>query len=133
MSVNFEGYNEKILTFEKDTGSITIGYPVKVSSNGKVSQCSSGDKFCGFAVSVRENLVGVQMSGYKEIKYANAERTALYSKKVDDSISKVEISSNINRSITGDDKIILLKVKLTNIFTDDDYEMIIPINLVRNS
>lgn len=71
MSVNFEGYNEKILTFEKDTGSITIGYPVKVSSNGKVSQCSNGDKFCGFAVSVRENLVGVQMSGYKEIKYAN--------------------------------------------------------------
>ena len=69
----------------------------------------------------------------KEIKYANAERTALYSKKVDDSISKVEISSNINRSINGDDKIVLLKVKLTNIFTDDAYEMIIPINLVRNS
>ncbi len=69
MSVSFEGYNERILTFEKD-GDIAVGNPVKISKNGKVSECSSsGEKFCGFAVSVRDNLVGVQMSGYREASY----------------------------------------------------------------
>ena len=71
MGVCFEGYDEKVLTFEKGTGEITVGYPVKISGNGKVSQCSSGDEFCGFAVSVRENLVAVQMSGYRESGYAD--------------------------------------------------------------
>lgn len=69
MSISFEGFNEKVLTFEKDTGAVAAGDPVKISGNGKVSKCSTGEKFCGFAVSVRDNLVGVQISGYREVDY----------------------------------------------------------------
>lgn len=71
MSISFEGYNENVLTFEKDTGAIAVGDPVKISGSGKVSKCSTGDMFCGFAVSVRDSLIGVQMSGYREAKYAD--------------------------------------------------------------
>lgn len=71
MGVCFDGYDEKILTFEK-SGTVTEGYPVKISENGKVSNCSKDDKFCGFAVSVRDNIVAVQMGGYREATCSSA-------------------------------------------------------------
>ena len=70
----------------------------------------------------------------KEIRfYEGAEegkdRVTLYAKKVDDSISEVEISSNINRNVKPSDRIVFFNIKLKNIFTDNAYEMVIPINL----
>ena len=59
------------------------------------------------------------------------DRVTLYSKKVDDSISEVEISSNINRNVKPSDRIVFFNIKLKNIFTNNTYEMVIPINLVR--
>lgn len=72
----------------------------------------------------------------KEIRYSeDAEegenRVTLYAKKVDDSISEVEISSNINGNVKPSDRIVFFNIKLKNIFTDNVYEMVIPINLVR--
>ena len=72
----------------------------------------------------------------KEIRFSEGaeegkDRVTLYSKKVDDSISEVEISSNINRSVKPSDRIVFFNIKLKNIFTDNAYEMVIPINLVR--
>ena len=59
------------------------------------------------------------------------DRVTLYSKKVDDSISEVEISSNINGNVKPSDRIVFFNIKLKNIFTDNVYEIVIPINLVR--
>ena len=59
------------------------------------------------------------------------DRVTLYSKKVDDSISEVEISSNINGNVKPSDRIVFFNIKLKNIFTNNTYEMVIPINLVR--
>ena len=70
----------------------------------------------------------------KEIRFSEGaeegkDRVTLYSKKVDDSISEVEISSNINRNVKPSDRIVFFNIKLKNIFTDNAYEMVIPINL----
>lgn len=72
----------------------------------------------------------------KEIRFSEGaeegkDRVTLYAKKVDDSISEVEISSNINRNVKPSDRIVFFNIKLKNIFTDNVYEMVIPINLVR--
>ena len=72
----------------------------------------------------------------KEIRFSEGaeegeNRVTLYAKKVDDSISEVEISSNINRNVKPSDRIVFFNIKLKNIFTDNSYEMVIPINLVR--
>lgn len=70
----------------------------------------------------------------KEIRFSEGaeeekDRVTLYSKKVDDSISEVEISSNINGNVKPNDRIVFFNIKLKNIFTDNAYEMVIPINL----
>lgn len=72
----------------------------------------------------------------KEIRFSEGaeegeNRVTLYAKKVDDSISEVEISSNINRNVKPSDRIVFFNIKLKNIFTNNTYEMVIPINLVR--
>lgn len=72
----------------------------------------------------------------KEIRFSEGaeegkDRVTLYAKKVDDSISEVEISSNINRNVKPSDRIVFFNIKLKNIFTNNTYEMVIPINLVR--
>lgn len=72
----------------------------------------------------------------KEIRFSEGaeegkDRVTLYAKKVDDSISEVEISSNINGNVKPSDGIVFFNIKLKNIFTDNVYEMVIPINLVR--
>lgn len=70
----------------------------------------------------------------KEIRFSEGaekreDRVTLYAKKIDDSISEVEISSNINRDVKPSDRIVFFNIKLKNIFTDNAYEMVIPINL----
>ena len=72
----------------------------------------------------------------KEIRFSEGaeegkDRVTLYAKKVDDSISEVEISSNINGNVKPSDRIVFFNIKLKNIFTDNVYEMVIPINLVK--
>ena len=72
----------------------------------------------------------------KEIRFSEGaeegkDRVTLYAKKVDDSISEVEISSNINRNVKPSDRIVFFNIKLKNMVTDYAYEMVIPINLVR--
>ena len=72
----------------------------------------------------------------KEIRFSEGaeegkDKVTLYAKKVDDSISEVEISSNINRNVKPSDRIVFFNIKLKNIFTDNAYEMVIPINLTK--
>lgn len=71
-------------------------------------------------------------NGKKEIIYAYDAnvRKVIYSKKVDDSIGEVIISSNIDGPIGDSDNMVLFKIKLKNIFTDNENEMVIPINIM---
>lgn len=68
MNVNFNGYNENVATFVAGSNLITAGVPVKISADGTVSACSSGDKFCGICVNVRDGYAAVQLSGYVTVK-----------------------------------------------------------------
>lgn len=68
MNVNFNGYNENVATFVADGKLKTAGVPVKISADGTVAACSSGDKFCGFCVAVRDGYAAVQLSGYVTVK-----------------------------------------------------------------
>lgn len=66
MNVNFNGFNENVTTFVAGSG-VSAGAPVKVSADGTVAKCSSGDVFCGVCVGVRDGYAAVQLSGYAEL------------------------------------------------------------------
>lgn len=68
MNVNFNGYNENVATFVADSKLNTAGVPVKISADGTVAACASGDKFCGICVAVRDGYATVQLSGYVTVK-----------------------------------------------------------------
>lgn len=63
MNVNFNGFAENVATFIADS-SVKVGSPVKISANGTVSACSSGDTFCGICINVRDGYASVQLSGF---------------------------------------------------------------------
>ena len=68
MSISYEGYNNKQLTF-KAGEAVTENIPVKLSSNDTVGVCSDGDEFAGVAAQVRNGLAAVQMSGAVTLPY----------------------------------------------------------------
>ena len=45
MNVNFNGYGENVATFIADNALTEAGVPVKISADGKVAKCASGDLF----------------------------------------------------------------------------------------
>ena len=69
MSVSFNGFSEKLLTF-KNASAITAGYPVKVSANNTVAACSAGDSFCGFAVESDSAYASVKIGGVVTAQYS---------------------------------------------------------------
>lgn len=70
MSVAFNGFNEKTLTF-KTSETLEKGTPVSITSNGKVGKASAGAAFVGIAMSQRDDLVEVQMYGYVKSAYTS--------------------------------------------------------------
>lgn len=68
MNVNYNGYGENIATFIAESSLKSAGLPVKISANGTVAACSSGDNFCGICVAVRDGYAAVQLSGYVQVK-----------------------------------------------------------------
>nr|DAZ14599.1 MAG TPA: hypothetical protein [Caudoviricetes sp.] len=64
MNVNFNGYGENAATFEADSTLKASGVPVKISDDGTVAPCASGDVFCGVCLSVRNGYAVVQLGGY---------------------------------------------------------------------
>lgn len=64
MNVTFNGYGENAVTFEADSTITKAGVPVKMTDDGKVTACASGDVFCGVCLSVRDGYAVVQLSGY---------------------------------------------------------------------
>lgn len=71
MEVNFMGYDEGVLTFIAGSG-VTEGTLVKITANGTVAKCSSGDPFIGVCVGVRDGYAAVQVKGYAELPYTGS-------------------------------------------------------------
>lgn len=68
MNVNFNGYGENVATFIAGSNLTDAGVPVKVTADGTVSACGSGDAFCGICVGVRDGYAAVQLSGYATVQ-----------------------------------------------------------------
>lgn len=71
MKVKFDGYGEKLLTFEC-AESLKVGDLVKMVGSETVGVCSSGDKFIGVCRAVRDGFASVQLSGYTELPYSDS-------------------------------------------------------------
>ena len=93
MDVNFNGYNENVLTFIADSGITNPGVPVKISASGKVSKCSTNDVFCGVCVNVRDGYAAVQLSGYVVVPAA-AKLNVGYQKVAVNSAGKLAANEN---------------------------------------
>lgn len=79
MNVNFNGYGENVATFIADSSLTEPGVPVKIVADGTVGACSSGEKFCGICVAVRDGYAAVQLTGYVKVK-TNVKLTLGYAK-----------------------------------------------------
>lgn len=71
MNINFSGYGENAATFYASSA-VKKGMLVKMSDNGTVAPCASGDNFCGVCVDVRDGYATVVLSGYVKIPAAKA-------------------------------------------------------------
>lgn len=69
MSVSFNGFGEKVLTFLSEE-KITAGYPVKVADSCIVAACEEGDSFCGIALESDGEYTCVQLSGAVTLPYS---------------------------------------------------------------
>ena len=93
MTTNFNGFNEKVLTFECDT-EIGAGSPVKLSANGKVSVCSAGDRFVGICLGTRGGYASVLVEGYITLPYTGTAPTVNYVKLVADGNGAVKVDAS---------------------------------------
>lgn len=133
-------YHETIITYDdaimiNNIKDKIIDYIIETDGLALVNCESKGCNILGNRIGgVTEERWLYYDSVSKEIRFSEGakkreDRVTLYAKKVDDSISEVEISSNINRNVKPSDRIVFFNIKLKNIFTDNAYEMVIPINL----
>ena len=68
MNVSFQGMDELVLTFKAGSG-LEKGDFVKVTDNGTVGPCASGDVPVGVALNVRNGFAAVQVRGFMEAEY----------------------------------------------------------------
>lgn len=64
MSVNFNGFEENVVTMEADSSVTKANTLVKMKSSGVVEACSKDDDFCGVVLNVRDGYAAVQLKGY---------------------------------------------------------------------
>lgn len=67
MALNFNGFNEDVVTFKCENTDVYIGTPVKMVKSGMVTACADGDAMIGVAVNVRNGYAAIQLSGYIEM------------------------------------------------------------------
>lgn len=93
MTTNFNGFDEKVLTFECDTA-INAGTPVKITANGKVAAAAAGDRFIGVCAGTRGGYAAVQVSGFVTSAYTGATAPAInYTKLVADGAGAVKVDA----------------------------------------
>lgn len=96
MSVSFNGFGEKLLTF-KNASAVTAGYPVKVSANDTVAACAAGDKFCGFAVESDSAYASVKVGGVITASYSGTAPTVGYASLATAASGKVAVAASGGR------------------------------------
>ena len=67
--ISFEGIGEKVATFEAKSG-LERGKVCKVTAAAEVGGCGAGDRFCGVALGVSEELAAVQVGGFVTVGYS---------------------------------------------------------------
>ena len=90
MNVSFNGYDEGIVTFEAASG-VTVGLPVMISANGKVSNATSA--FCGVCKSLKNGYAAVQLDGYVRLPYTGSIAVGYKKLVVDDGEIKVDTTN----------------------------------------
>lgn len=94
MSVSFNGYREKVLTF-KTASKITAGYPVKMSANDTVAAAASGNRFCGICLESDSSYATVQTGGTATLAYSGNTAPAVgYGTLAADGNGKVVVDSD---------------------------------------
>ena len=74
MNVSFGGIGEMAVTYLADD-TVAAGYPVKMSGNGTVTVCGTGERFCGIAVGKSDDgYATVQMKGFITMPYSGTNR-----------------------------------------------------------
>lgn len=63
MKVNFNGFDEKVLTFKADNTLTDSGQWVKITSNGCVGKADANSALVGNVVNIRNGYCGVMVSG----------------------------------------------------------------------
>lgn len=64
MNVGYNGFNEKIITFEADGTLDSAGVLVSLTEDGKAKKAEAQDTICGYGVNLRGEYCGVQVEGY---------------------------------------------------------------------
>ena len=77
MTVSFNGFNEKAVTFLCGDG-VEAGGTVVVSDNGTVSAAEEGDILCGVVSAVDGDCASVQLTGYVRLPYSSTAPEAGY-------------------------------------------------------
>ncbi len=93
MNVNFNGYNENVVTFETKSSDVVMGTAVKMSESSTVAKCADDEAFAGVALNVRNGYAAVQLSGYIEMPTDDNIEVG-YQKLVCASGNKVKVSEN---------------------------------------
>ena len=87
MTVSFDGYNANTVTFEAASG-VTVGLPVMISANGKVSNATSA--FCGVCKDLKNGYAAIQLDGYVRLPYTGSIAVGYKQLVVDDGEIKVD-------------------------------------------
>ena len=100
MTVSFDGYNANTITFEAASG-VTVGLPVMISANGKVSNATS--TFCGVCKSLKNGYAAVQLDGYVRLPYTGSIAVGYKQLVVDDGEIKVDTTNGREYLVTDVD------------------------------
>lgn len=96
MSIKLNGISNNVITF-KANGNVTVGIPVRPSSNYSVVACTANSTFLGVVVNKSNDLVGVQVSGYFELPYSSTTPSIGFSKLAADGKGGLLLDSTYGR------------------------------------
>ena len=70
MNVSFEEIGRLAVTFAQE--GCESGQVCKLGSDGKVTACAAGDKFCGVVEGIRGGFAAVQVEGFATVRISGA-------------------------------------------------------------
>jgi hypothetical protein len=80
MNISFDGIGQNVATFLAEEG-LSEGQVCKVTANGTVSACASGERFCGVVHHLEEDgAAAVILAGFVTLPYTGSAPTVGYDK-----------------------------------------------------